>query len=225
MAHEVRFFVGEIILALETLHKLGIIYRDLKMENILLDREGHIFVTDFGQSKQKLEKQVRGMFADPTMLRRNLIICNNILTETPPIPCDLSAEISDFIGKLLTKYPTERLGGGEEDAGEMKRHPFFRDLSWEDISMKKIPPPFTPKIQNELDVSNFSEEFTDMTPTDSPAVVPPNSETLFKGYSYVAPSVLSTENDLLTRNTEMQPTAAAILHCNLKVGLILIQQE
>ncbi|PSN39362.1 Ribosomal protein S6 kinase alpha-5 [Blattella germanica] len=166
----VRFFMGEIILAQETLHNLGIIYRDLKMENILLNREGHIVVADFGltpedllllceymapdmlhcddgmgydkdidwwalgvltyelavggaafndeecQSQKvisrKLEKRIRGMFADPTKVRRTLIICNNILTETPPIPGDLSAEISDFIGKLLTKYPMERLGSG-----------------------------------------------------------------------------------------------------------------
>ncbi|PSN31293.1 hypothetical protein C0J52_25547 [Blattella germanica] len=146
---------------------------------------------------RKLEQRIRGMFPDPTKVSRTLIICNNILTETPPIPGDLSAEISDFIGKLLIKYPTERLGSGEEDAGELKRHPFFRDLSWEDLSLKKIPPPFVPKIENDVDVSNFSEEFTDMTPSDSPAAVPPNSEEFFKGYSYVAP----TENDLLIQRS------------------------
>ena len=75
---------------------------------------------------RNLEKKIRGMFADPTQVSRTLIICNNILTETPPVSGDLSAEISDFIGKLLTKYPAERLGSGEEDAGELKRHPFFR---------------------------------------------------------------------------------------------------
>lgn len=49
-------------------------------------------------------------------------------------------------------------------------------------------------FRNELDVSNFSEEFTTMPPTDSPAVVPPNYDKIFKGYSYVAPSVLFTKN-------------------------------
>ena len=48
----IRFHVAEIILAVETLHKNGIIYRDLKPENILLDSEGHIRLTDFGLSKQ-----------------------------------------------------------------------------------------------------------------------------------------------------------------------------
>jgi serine/threonine protein kinase len=48
---EARIYVGEVILALETLHKLGIIYRDIKLENILLDSDGHIVLTDFGLSK------------------------------------------------------------------------------------------------------------------------------------------------------------------------------
>ncbi|XP_015240736.1 PREDICTED: ribosomal protein S6 kinase alpha-5-like [Cyprinodon variegatus] len=52
----VRIYIGEIILALEHLHKLGIVYRDIKLENILLDSDGHVVLTDFGLSKEFLEE-------------------------------------------------------------------------------------------------------------------------------------------------------------------------
>ncbi len=50
--NEVRVYIGEIVLALEHLHKNGIIYRDIKLENILLDGEGHVVLTDFGLSRE-----------------------------------------------------------------------------------------------------------------------------------------------------------------------------
>jgi len=48
---QVQFYAAEILLALEYLHQINIIYRDLKPENVLLDGEGHVALTDFGLSK------------------------------------------------------------------------------------------------------------------------------------------------------------------------------
>jgi protein-serine/threonine kinase len=50
-----RFYASEILLAIGHLHSLDIIYRDMKPENVLLDAEGHVKLTDFGLSKQGIK--------------------------------------------------------------------------------------------------------------------------------------------------------------------------
>ena len=47
-----KFYICEVLLALENLHKRDIIFRDLKPDNVVLDEEGHCKLTDFGLSKE-----------------------------------------------------------------------------------------------------------------------------------------------------------------------------
>ena len=49
---QTRFFMAEIVLALEALHAHGVLYRDLKPSNVLVDAEGHVKLADFGLSRE-----------------------------------------------------------------------------------------------------------------------------------------------------------------------------
>ena len=49
---DVRFYAANIVLILEALHKKGIMHRDIKAENFLIDREGYLKLADFGSAKE-----------------------------------------------------------------------------------------------------------------------------------------------------------------------------
>lgn len=68
------------------------------------------------------------------------------------------------------------------------------------MSQRKVAAPFKPRIRDELDVSNFAEEFTDMVPTYSPAAAPKTADRIFKVRSnYVI--ILSVHHKVKTHLT------------------------
>jgi len=56
------FYLSQVLLALEHLHTQGIIYRDLKPENVMLDKRGHVKLTDFGCIKESSNEELNYTF-------------------------------------------------------------------------------------------------------------------------------------------------------------------
>ncbi|KAI9991636.1 hypothetical protein PInf_016979 [Phytophthora infestans] len=54
-----RLYTAEVALAIRHLHQNDIIYRDLKLENVLVDSDGHVALTDFGMSKENMPDEGR----------------------------------------------------------------------------------------------------------------------------------------------------------------------
>jgi len=197
---QARFYLVQIIMALEALHDRDIIYRDLKPENVLLDKDGYIRLTDFGLSKMNVNTP-RGTFSlcgTPEYLAPEVLFrsghgkaadwwtCGALLFEMltglppfyaskredlfskikfapPPLPTTLSMEAADLIRGLLVKEPERRLGSGLNGVADIKNHPFLAGVNWGAHYRKEVTPPFVPVIKNDLDLSNFSPEFTQMS--------------------------------------------------------------
>jgi serine/threonine protein kinase len=199
---EIRFFSAEIVLALDYLHSCGFIYRDLKLENILLDKDGHICLTDFGLSKELREASstTKTVCGTPTYLAPEILmgqpygnsvdwwslgiviyelfsgenpfeardldsVLQNILFKTIFMPSFISPVAQDLIFKLLQKDPKKRLCSGPNGSSEIRDHPFFKDVNWKNLMLKKEKSPYIPKINqqnidNELKLSseNINEE-------------------------------------------------------------------
>eukprot|EP01062_Namystynia_karyoxenos_P066308 TRINITY_DN60270_c0_g1_i1.p1 TRINITY_DN60270_c0_g1~~TRINITY_DN60270_c0_g1_i1.p1 ORF type:complete len:744 (+),score=247.49 TRINITY_DN60270_c0_g1_i1:94-2232(+) len=69
-----RFYAAEIALALDHLHGKNIIYRDLKPENLVLDGQGHVILTDFGLAKTEVVDVTHTFCGTPQYMAPELIL-------------------------------------------------------------------------------------------------------------------------------------------------------
>ena len=77
-----------------------------------------------------------------------------------PYPKKIGPQSAEVIKGLLTSDQTERLGNLKGGADDVKRHAFFKKISWPSLMLKKIEAPYKPTISSALDASNF-ETFDD----------------------------------------------------------------
>uniref|UniRef100_A0A672LDU8 protein kinase C n=1 Tax=Sinocyclocheilus grahami TaxID=75366 RepID=A0A672LDU8_SINGR len=117
-------------------------------------------------------------------------VFDSIVNDEVRYPRFLSTEAISIMRRLLRRNPERRLGAGEGDAEEVKRHPFFRNMDWAALLAKKTRPPFLPTIKGREDVSNFDDEFTSeapiLTPPREPRVLTVSEQEMFADFDYIA---------------------------------------
>lgn len=66
-------------------------------------------------------------------------------------PPQIESEARSLLRKLFCKDKDKRLGAGEKDAWEIKRHPFFKKIDWEAMERKEVNVPFLPLVRSAHD--------------------------------------------------------------------------
>ncbi|XP_024291005.1 serine/threonine-protein kinase N2 isoform X3 [Oncorhynchus tshawytscha] len=185
------FYAACVVLGLQFLHEHEIVYRDLKLDNLLLDTEGYVKIADFGLCKEGMGFRDR----TSTFCGTPEFLAPEVLTETSYTRAvdwwGLGVLIFEMlVGELLRRSPERRLGAGERDAEEVKKHLFFRNMDWNGLLAKKVKPPFVPTIQDSNDVSNFDDEFTSeapiLTPPREPRALSGDEQDMFSDFDYIA---------------------------------------
>ena len=108
-----------------------------------------------------------------------------ILQDPLRFPDGFDEDAKDLLIKLLNRDPAKRLGAN--GSSEIKKHPFFSQLSWKRLVLKGYIPPYKPSVEGNLDTSNFDAEFTSERPVDSVVndYLSESVQKQFGGWTYV----------------------------------------
>lgn len=151
----------------------------------IIEKNGHGKSVDWWSLGTIIYEMLTGM---PPFYGDNYkTLFKNIIAGQVIYPHYLSKEARSFLENIFIRDPEQRLGS-MNDANDIKTHPFFKGVSWEDIYNKKIKPPFLPRISYPHDTKYFDIEFTSSKPEDS--ISAPNSQDSdinidnYKGFSF-----------------------------------------
>ncbi|KAI7830011.1 kinase-like domain-containing protein [Kickxella alabastrina] len=172
------FYAAELVLALAHLHKLGIVFRDIKPENCLLDKHGHLVLTDFGLSKTALGKDGRTStfcgtpsYMAPEVLELSTayefsvdwwslgILLYEMLTGAVPFKGRAPAQISKNISKTKVKYPNYMTPDAKDLIIRLLRKNPAQRIGYGPKGIAELKST-VPVVASDCDVSNFATEFT-----------------------------------------------------------------
>jgi serine/threonine protein kinase len=68
------------------------------------------------------------------------------LADTIEYPANLPRVTLNLLQSLLHKNPARRLGASQDDAEDVKKHPYFTGVDWDALLLKECTPPFVPII-------------------------------------------------------------------------------
>jgi serine/threonine protein kinase len=121
----------------------------------IIQNKGHNSAADWWTLGINMYEFLAGMppFNDDTPIGTyRLIIAGNF-----EFPEEFDPDAKDIITKFLTADPTKRLGCLAGLGNDVMAHPFFASIDFGELITKRIPPPFTPEVEDDEDISNFEE--------------------------------------------------------------------
>ncbi|KAJ7647818.1 kinase-like domain-containing protein [Roridomyces roridus] len=165
-----KFYAAEVALALNHLHGLGVIYRDLKPENVLLNADGHIKVADFGFAKRCPHDDMDALGPSKVSF---------------PVAA-FSDHAKDLIMKLMEGDPSKRYGNMQHGAADVFAHAWFREVDWTRLEAREITAPYLPRIAGDGDASAFDKYPEDDVSATYGLVTLDETGHLFPDFEYTA---------------------------------------